>query len=246
MSELPTFEGDLTSLPATILKILKLEPPDYIPPPIDAVTKLFENVERIILVMIDNLGLFEITYYKPAFLIQQVDALVLFSTKNPYTLAVFHQLMHGELVQDMARYKRPKFHLLDYLNQAGMDTVFIGRERDIRRYKSESPAIAKRDDMATWIEAAKAINRHNLSLIHFLDFETLYRRRADAPEELIDRLIKRTDKWLSSLYKQARKRTLMLILGNHGRRPIDLKYQGRIAQWRKASVPVGLLSYKEK
>ncbi len=240
MSELPTYEGLLPALPATIMELLGVPSPDHLTPSIKPVIQRFPEVKRIIFVMLDNLGLFEITYYKPQFLIEKADAMVLLSTKNPYTLGVFHQLMFGGF--DI---EPNGFHLLKALNAAQKETVFVGREKDIKRYDMGTTSINKDSDMSTWIEAAKVINRHSLSLIHFLDFESLYRSKRQTPEELIEKLIKRTDKWLLSIYKQSRSKSLMIILGNHGRYKIDLNYQGKIAQWRKASVPVAVMTYKE-
>ena len=41
----------------------------------------------------------------------------------------------------------------------------------------EPHSIPKTSDMNTWIEAAKVINRYDLSWLHYLDFEELYRSR---------------------------------------------------------------------
>lgn len=239
MSELEQYEGLLPALPATIMKILGCEPPSAIPSPMEQIVNRFPDVRRIILVMFDNLGLFEITYYKPQFIIEKSDAFLLLSTKNPYTLGVFHQLMYGGFEEEPNG-----FHLLRSLNAAEKTTAFVARKKDLERYDGNTTSIKKNSDMNTWIEAAKVINRYDLSLIHFLDFESLYRRKRQTPEELIEKLIKRTDKWMLSMYKQARSKSLMVILGNHGRYRINLDYQGKIAEWRKASVPVAVMMYK--
>ena len=241
MSELEHFEESLVSLPATFLKILSCNPPSTIPPYIDKLVKKFSSVERIIFILIDNLGLFEITYYKPQFIIEKADAMVLLHTKNPYTLGVLHQLMFGGF-----EVEPNGFHLLKELNKQGKKTVIIGRERDLVRYDGKTTSIKKDTDMATWVEAAKVINRYEFSLIHFLDFEALYRSKRQTPEELIEKLIRRTDKWILSMHKQARTNSLFVILGNHGRKQIDLNYQGKIAEWRKASVPVAVLIHKKE
>ena len=217
LSELPTYEGLLPALPATILNLLGVEAPSFIPPSITPLIENFPEVNRIILVVIDNLGLFEITYYKPQFMIEKSNAFVLLSTKNPYTLGVFHQLMFGGFDVEPNG-----FHLLRSLQEAGKETVMIGRKKDVARYDGGTNGIHKDTDMATWIEAAKVINRHQLSMLHFLDFESLYRKKRQTPEDLIEKLIKRTDKWILNLYKQSRSKTLMLILGNHGRFKIDM------------------------
>lgn len=245
MSEMLTIEGLLPSVPATILKLLGLDPPAFLPPPIQGLIDLFKSkgVERIIISELSNFGLFEITYYKPEFLIANSNALVLLSTKNPYTLGVLHQMMFGGF-----EYEANNFHLLKYLTQAGKSTIFLGRERDIKRYDGNTSSMAKPTDMATWIEAAKVINRYDLSWLHFLDFEEIYRTRTktgvSTAEELIEKLIKRTDKWILSMYKQLRKNSLMIVLGDHGRYKLDLNYQGKVAEWRAASVPLAVCIYK--
>ncbi len=237
MSELPTWEGFLPSMPATVLKLLNVDKPTTIPSPIEPVIQKFKDIKRIVMVVIDNLGLFEITYYKPEFLIQRASAFVLLSTKNPYTLGCFHQLFFGGF--------EPKgFHLLRKINEAGLSTCFIGRAKDVNRYSGGTTVIAKDSDMSTWIEAAKVINKNSFTLLHFLDFEKLHRQKRATPEELIEKLIKRTDKWLLSIYKQMRSNSLMVIIGNHGRYRLDLEYSGKIAEWRKASVPIAVLAYK--
>ena len=102
--------------------------------------------------------------------------------------------------------------------------------------------------MGTWIEAAKCINRYDLTWLHWLDFEEIYKGKQRAgiskPEELIQKLIKRTDKWILSQFKQLRSNSLMIVIGNHGRYKIDLDYQGKVAEWRAASVPLAIFLYK--
>jgi len=241
-----TIEGLLPSVPATILSLLNIQSPSFLPPPIEGMLNKFGplGVERIIICEMSNFGLFEITYYKPEFMISNSNALVLLSTKNPYTLGVLHQMMFGGF-----DFEPNGFHLLRYIHQAGKSAIFVGREKDVKRYDGGTPSISKPTDMATWIEAAKVINKHDLSWLHFLDFEELYRTRsktgAQTPEELIEKLIKRTDKWMLSMFKQLRKKSLMIILGDHGRYKLDLNYQGKVAEWRAASVPLAVCLYKE-
>ena len=201
-------------------------------------------MERIVINMIDNFGLFEITYYKPEFLISKSSSTVLLSTKNPYTLGVLHQMMFGGF-----EYEPQGFHLLKYLAQQGKSSIFIGRERDLKRYDGGTASIPKTSDMNTWIEAAKVINRYDLSWLHYLDFEELYRSRqktgVQTPEELIEKLIKRTDKWILSMHKQLRPKSLLMVIGDHGQYKINMNYQGKIAQWRTASVPLLICIYKD-
>ena len=243
MSE--TLEGQLASLPATLLSLLGVPIPNNIPAPIDSVVQQFAGkpIDRIIINVMDNFGLFEITYYKPQFLISQSDTLLLLASQNPYTLGMFHQLFFGGFDH------KNGFHLLNYLNSQGKETALVGRERDISRYDFGSASIPKTSDMQTWIEAAKVMNKKDLSILHYLDFEEMHqsgrRMGGKTPEELIEKLIKRTDKWFLSNFKQLRKNSLMIVLGNHGRYKIDLEYQGKVAEWRAASVPLAIFLYKE-
>ena len=124
--------------------------------------------------------------------------------------------------------------------------MFVGRNKDVSRYAKEQ-GISKPNDMGTWIEAAKVINRNDLSWLHWLDFEEIYQgkqRGFSNPEELIQKLIKRTDKWILSQFKQLRSKSLMIVIVNHGRYKIDLNYQGKVAEWRAASVPLAVFLYK--
>lgn len=243
MSELESYKCYLSQLPSTILKILGLEPPSFINEPVSEIIEHFKGIERIVINLIDNFGLFEITFLKPQFIITNSDALILLSTKNPYTLGFLHQIMFGGFE------KEPNgFHLLREINNQGKETIFIGRKKDLDRYDGGTNSVPKETDMSSWIEAAKVVNRYDLSWIHYLDFEALHRLhsklRQQTLEVLLEKLINRTDKWILSTYKQLRKKSLMIILGDHGRFKMDLKYSGKIAQWRQASVPIAILIKK--
>ena len=66
------------------------------------------------------------------------------------------------------------------------------------------------------------------------------------PKDLYDKFeafrnnigISRSDSIRKAMY------SLMIILGDHGRFKLDLKYSGKIAQWREASVPIAILMRK--
>ncbi len=241
-SELPTFEASLPQIPATVCTVLGVQAPGFLPTPIQEITSQFRGVDRVVFVLLDNFGLFEVTYYKPQFLIESCNALVLLGTKNPYTLGVLHQIMYGGF--DI---EPNGFHLLRFLNQNGKTTAMVGRDKDLKRYDGGTNAIPKDSDMNTWIEAAKLTNRTNFSWFHFLDFENLYRQQAKLgrdPGDLIDKLLKRTDKWILSMHKQLRGNSLMIVLGDHGRFKMDLNYTDKIAQWRQASVPIAIVIKK--
>ena len=244
MSELQTVKAYLNQLPATLLKLLNIEPPQgIIPGPVQQILDLYQGIERISINLIDNFGLFEITYLKPQFMITNSEVMLLLSTKNPYTLGVLHQLMFGGFDVEPNG-----FHLLKAISNAGKTSCFIGRKKDLERYDGGTKSIPKDTDMSTWVESAKAINTHDLSWMHYLDFENLHKQQQKlkqrTPEDLIEKLINRTDKWILGNYKQLRQNSLMIIIGDHGRVKMDMAYSGKIAQWREASVPIAILMRK--
>ena len=112
MSELQTLKCYLNQLPATIIKLLGIEPPsNTIPEPVQSIVDMYQGIERIAVNAIDNFGLFELTYHKPQFMITNSQAMLLLSTKNPYTLGVLHQIMYGGF-----DFEPNGFHLLKYLH----------------------------------------------------------------------------------------------------------------------------------
>ncbi len=244
MSELQTLKCYLNQLPATIIKLLGIESPSgNIPEPVQSIVDMYQGIERISVNAIDNFGLFELTYHKPQFMITNSQAMLLLSTKNPYTLGVLHQIMYGGF-----DFEPNGFHLLRYLNEHGKKSCFVGRKKDLDRYDGGTHSVPKETDMATWVESAKVINNYELSWMHYLDFENLHKQqqalKQRTPEDLIEKLILRTDKWILGNYKQLRNNSLMIILGDHGRVKLNLEYSGKIAQWREASVPIAILIKK--
>lgn len=243
-SELQTLKCYMNQLPATILKLLNVETPqNIIPEPVQGVLDLYQEIERISIQLIDNFGLFEITYLKPEFMITNAEVMLLLSTRNPYTLGVLHQLLYGGFDVEPNG-----FHLLKHLNESDKKSCFIGRKKDLERYDGGTKSIAKDSDMSTWVESAKVINNFDLSWMHYLDFENLHKQQQQlkqrTPEDLIEKLLNRTDKWILSNYKQLRKNSLMIIIGDHGRSKLNLEYSGKIAQWREASVPIAIFIKK--
>ena len=96
MSEFENFKCYLNQLPATLLKLLGVAPPtDVIAEPVDQIVSKYEGIDRIVINMVDNFGLFEVTYMKPKFMITNSEIMALLSTKNPYTLSMLHQIMYG-------------------------------------------------------------------------------------------------------------------------------------------------------
>ena len=103
-----------------------------------------------------------------------------------------------------------------------------------------------RDDMATYIESTKHIFKSELLYLHFLDFESLYAQygHRTPPKTLLEKIVRRTDNWIKVLLRQAREGTLFIIIGNHGRHPIPLDYEGKLAEWRNANAPIAIMFQK--
>jgi len=246
-AEMQNFEMDLDRLPGTFCDILGAPVPRDIPPPVQEIAEKFRS-ERIVFALFDNFGLFELSQYKPQFLIEFANGLALLNTKNPYTLGVLHQIMYGGLLPTIGfPYNPSGFHLLKHLNEHGFKTTMIGRPKDLRRYSGNTEERVKDSDMATWVEAARVINTYSLSWLHFLDFEGLAeqaRQRGQNPDELVKRLLLRTDKWMLSMQKQLRQNTLLVICGDHGRFKLDLSGTDKTAKMRAASVPVAVFIKK--
>ena len=237
--ELPTFTGTMEQIPATIINLFGMTPTNNIPSPIKGFS--IEPVQQIVLVILDNFGLFEITVYKPEFVIRESQYLLLLETSKPYTLDILHAIIHGNS-------SSRDFHLMAFLKQRGKTCTMIGQETDLHAFSGTADKIPTSGDMTTWIQGSKLLNRIDFLSLHFLDFENLYKRsiqfKRTPPEDLVSRLILRTSKWLTGMFKQLRKNSVMFILGTHGRTKIEMDYIGKFAEWRKASLPIGVLMAK--
>ena len=237
--ELPTFTGTSEQIPSTIIKLFGLSPPDNIPSPIEGIS--IDPIDQVVLVILDNFGLFEITIYKPEFVIRESQYLLLFETTNPYTPSMLNALILGGSEES-------NFHLIKFLQDNGKTVTMIGQESDLQRFSGFAERISTANDMNTWVQGSKLLNRVNFLSLHFLDFENLYKRsmqfQKTPPEDLISKLILRTSKWLTGMFKQLKKNSVMFILGTHGRTQIETSYTGKIAEWRKASLPIGVLMTK--
>ncbi|MFW9787060.1 MAG: hypothetical protein ACFFE2_11385 [Candidatus Thorarchaeota archaeon] len=233
----PQVRTTALEFPATVLALLGIEVPEGLFPPNKELLEKF-NPSSVVIIMIDNFGLFEAVVYKPEALIKNMEALALLDTNDPYALPLIRRLLKGH---------RPDFHLLKHAKNFGKTTKVICREEDMAHCEFD-PAytIRPRDDMATYIEATKHIFKSELLYLHFLDFESLYAQygHRTPPETLLEKIVRRTDNWIKVLLRQARVGTLFIVVGNHGRHPIPLDYEGKLAEWRKANAPIAIMFQK--
>lgn len=234
----PQIRTSAMEMPATILKLLGIETPVGLPEPNVEISLKFQP-RAIVIVMLDNFGLFEAVVYKPEALIKNLEAIAVIETDDPYAIPLTKRILTGSAVGG--------FHLLDYAKDFGKFVRVVCREDDMEALGLNSGyTITVRDDMNTYIEATKHIFRSELLMLHFLDFESLYAQygHRTPPKTLLEKIVKRTDNWIKVLLRQARDDTLFMVVGNHGRHPIPLNYEGKLAEWRKANAPIAIMFQK--
>ncbi|MHA1143451.1 MAG: hypothetical protein ACTSRW_01865 [Candidatus Helarchaeota archaeon] len=236
--DLPTITAPITALPSTITNIFGLGTPAGLTPPIQM---RMPAIQRIVVILLDNFGLLEVVVHKPKFVIQASKALIMLETQNPYSHSVLHQIIHGDL-------ERNDFNLFQFLNQNQKSTLMIGSKQDLDAFSGGTKTISSVQDTTSWVQASKFLNRVDFLWVHFLDFEKLYTNpiyRRQPPENLVQKLIHRTDKWMLGMYKQAAAGTLLIITGDHGRTHVDMYDENtKYGQWRKASLPIAVLCLK--
>ncbi|TFG33786.1 hypothetical protein EU527_06505 [Candidatus Thorarchaeota archaeon] len=233
----PQVRTTAMEFPSTILGFLGLTTPEGLLPPNQELLSKF-NAKAVVMVVIDNFGLFEAVVYKPEALIKNMEALALIETEDPYAIPLIRTLLRGS--QD-------GFHLINHVQNSGKATKVICREQDMPDFGFDTKySVNPRDDMATYIESTKHIFKSELLYLHFLDFESLYAQygHRTPPKTLLEKIVRRTDNWIKVLLRQARDDTLFIVIGNHGRHPIPLDYDGKLAEWRKANAPIAIMFQK--
>ncbi|MHA1835932.1 MAG: hypothetical protein ACTSYQ_03270 [Candidatus Odinarchaeia archaeon] len=236
--ELFSIEASVERLASTILRLFGLEPPLEMPPPINLFDVIKKNYNQIILIILDNFGLFECVYYKPEFLITMAKAVILLNTTNPFSKNIINNIIYaGE--------KQNRFNLITHLNNNDIKTVMIGNQKDIEVFNENSETKITKNDTETFVQSIKFLNRTNFIWLHFLDFEKMYHTyNFQPPSTIAKKLITRTDRWILTLHKQLLPNSLILVVGNHGRVELDLKLEGKFKRLRGASVPIAVLIEK--
>ncbi|MHA2041878.1 MAG: hypothetical protein ACW975_08445 [Candidatus Thorarchaeota archaeon] len=222
----PQVRTSALEFPSTIVKLMGISLPDGMPSPNAELLEKF-NPTAVVIIIIDNFGLFEAVVYKPEAMIRNLEALALIETSDPYAIPLLTSLLRPI----------PGFHLMQLARDYGKSVKLICREDDTEVLGFD-PGITvhKRDDMA----------KTELLYLHFLDFESLYAQygHRTPPKTLLEKIVRRTDNWVKVLLKQARVGTLFIVIGNHGRHPVPLDYEGKLAEWRKANAPIAMMFQK--
>jgi hypothetical protein len=234
----PQIRSSALEIPATIIKLLGIDVPVGLPVPNSEITSRF-NPRAIVMVDIDNFGLFEAVVYKPEALIKNLEAVVLIETDDPYAVPLTKRLLMGSNIGG--------FHLCEHVSSFGKVVRVVCRSEDVGDFSFDpSYTVVVRDDMNTYIESTKHVFKSELLFLHFLDFESLYAQygHRTPPNTLLEKIVRRTDNWIKVLMRQARHDTLFIIVGNHGRHPVPLNYEGKLAEWRKANAPIAIMFQK--
>ncbi|NHI82986.1 MAG: hypothetical protein EAX81_01595 [Candidatus Thorarchaeota archaeon] len=233
----PQVRTSAAEFPSTILNLMGMEIPEEMPPANAEILAKFKS-GRLIVIVIDNFGLFEAVVYKPEALIKNMEALALIETDDPYAIPLVSKILRGP---------SQSFHLVEYTRGFGKAVQVICREDDMLTFGFD-PAytVNRRDDMQTYVEATKHVARAEFLYMHFLDFESLYAQygHRTPPKTLLEKIVRRTDNWVKVLLKQAHAGTIFIVIGNHGRHPVPLNYEGKLAEWRQANAPIAMMFQK--
>ncbi|MFX0108267.1 MAG: hypothetical protein ACFE7R_08290 [Candidatus Hodarchaeota archaeon] len=233
----PQVRTTALEFPSTLLRLLGIEIPEGMQPPNQELIKKF-NPTAVVLIIIDNFGLFEAVVYKPEAMIKNMEALALIETDDPYAIPLLKRILYGPI---------DGFHLMNYARQSGKSVKIICREDDMADLGCDpGRTVNKRNDMQTYIESTKHVFKSDLLFLHFLDFESLYAQygHRTPPQTLLEKIVRRTDNWVKVLMRQARVGTLFVVIGNHGRHPVPLNYEGKLAEWRNANAPIAMMFQK--
>ncbi len=239
--------GRADHLPAVISSILGIPIPggvENLPIPPE-----FAGAHACVVFCIDNFGLAEIVNFKPKALIKFFfQRLIMLETSYPDA-----ESMTNYVIQGRPTHETLAPNLFEHVRNQNKTVQVIDRQTFIDTYVQDSsiPRSVVTQDMQAWTAANKAINRHHLVFVRFTDLDVMYQRykNVQPPQDIIKKALDRTSNWLKIIHKQAIAGTVFLVIGNFGTKTtigLDYGEQGRQVKWRKANVPIGLLSLKHE
>ncbi|NHJ06311.1 MAG: hypothetical protein EAX90_15905 [Candidatus Heimdallarchaeota archaeon] len=236
---LKTFNITASQIPSIILKVLGVLKPPYLPS-VDDIQFPIKTIDQVILVIIDNFSLFEIITYKPEFLIKNLEYLLLIEPASKL------DALSGPMLESSFFSKESMtFNLITSLNFNGKNVKVIAREEDIPKItKDPTLASAEISDVNIYVKGVKAVNRHDLLVLHFSDIDEMYTRYSmNPPEETASKVLRRTDKWINLFWQQSIEGTMLMVIGNDGKKPIEMNLQGHAAEWKRANLPIGFIKF---
>ena len=224
---------------AIVLKLLGLSRPFYVPS-IDELNLPDSKFDQVILVIIDNFSLFEVISYQPRWMIKNLDNLLLIKTESKAD-----SLTEPMLASMFYNKESLTFNLLSALKSNAKHAKVIAREEDIPKITKEtSLVLTEKSDVNIYVKGLKSINRNDFLVMHFSDFDEMYEKYSmNPPADIAQKIMKRTDKWLSLFWQQSIEGTALIVVGNDGRKPIDMNLEGHAVAWKKANLPIGFIKF---
>ena len=238
---LKPFEITAEQIPSIILKLLGVERP-FCLPSIDELELPKKIIDQVILVIIDNFSLFEVITYQPMFMIKNLDYLLLIETESKA------KSLSGPILESTFFSKESlTFNLLSALNDNNKQVKALAREEDSSKISPDFNLIqTESSDVDIYVKGLKLVNRCDLLVLHFSDFDEMYARYSmNPPEEIASKVMRRTDKWLSLFWQQAIDGTALIVIGNDGKKPLQMNLEGRAAEWKRANLPIGFIKFPE-
>ncbi|RLI69231.1 hypothetical protein DRO91_01060 [Candidatus Heimdallarchaeota archaeon] len=234
-----TFNISVEQIPSIILKLLGLGRPFYLPS-IEKLDLPADSVDQVLVVIIDNFSLFEIVTYQPVWMIKNLENLLLIETESKA------KALSGPMLQSMFYSTESlTFNLVSTVVTNGKRVRVIAREEDIPKITTlPNVAMTEKTDVNIYVKALKALNRHDLLILHFADFDEMYERYSmNPPAEIASKIMRRTDKWLNLFCQQSIQGTALLVIGNDGKKVMDMGLEGKVVEWKRANLPIGFLKY---
>ena len=238
---LQPFEVTAEQIPSIILKLLGVERP-FCLPSIDNINLPEKVIDQVILVIIDNFSLFEVISYQPMFMIKNLDYLLLIDTESKA------KSLSGPMLESTFFSKESlTFNLLSALNDNNKQVKALARIEDSPKITPDLNLIqTESSDVNIYVKGLKLVNRNDLLILHFSDFDEMYARYSmNPPEEIASKVMRRTDKWLSLFWQQAIDGTALIVIGNDGKKPLEMNLEGRAAEWKRANLPIGFIKFPE-
>jgi hypothetical protein len=238
---LQPFEITAEQIPSIILKLLGVERPFCLPSIAD-LNLPQKTIDQVILVIIDNFSLYEVISYQPMFMIKNLDYLLLIETETKA------KSLSGPILESAFFSKESlTFNLLSALNDNNKQVKALAREEDAPKITSDFNLVqTESSDVDIYVKGLKLVNRNDLLVLHFSDFDDMYARYSmNPPEEIASKVMRRTDKWLSLFWQQAIDGTALIVIGNDGKKPLEMNLEGRAAEWKRANLPIGFIKFPE-
>ena len=239
VGEFPAIAITPASFPGTIEQWLGAELPDFLQSPVYLPESLRYSSNRVVIALIENFGLFELTFFRPQFLIKTFEILFMIDAERPFTMPLSQEIITGS--------KEPTiFNIFTDLRQKERSSLLIARDWFVRVFSGESESIMVNDDLQAFTETHENINNFALNFVVFSDFEDLYATSGRPPLDVAREVVNRSSSWISLLWEKAIAGTIFLVIGSLGKSGLDYGLTGRLAEWKESSIPIALVAQKPR